>query len=129
MRDPAAREFTRQKIDDALKELSMIILSKESSYLLDQDTKTLIKELFGENFGKIVDNYEGNLIAKDRKLAEANEEIRNLTERHTFLLQNASRLLRVYLSCNRSLSSRVEGRSSKPSPQYFLFFIFFSYAF
>jgi hypothetical protein len=52
-------------IDNALRELSMIILSKESSYHLDQDTKLLIKELFGENFGKIVDNYEGIIISKD----------------------------------------------------------------
>jgi hypothetical protein len=36
----------------------MIILSKESSDLLDERTKQLIKELFGENFGRIVENYE-----------------------------------------------------------------------
>ncbi len=47
-----------QNIDEALKELSMIILSKESSDLLDERTKQLIKELFGENFGRIVENYE-----------------------------------------------------------------------
>lgn len=45
----------------------MIILSKESSVLLDQDTKKLIKELFGDNFGKIVENYESKLINENQK--------------------------------------------------------------
>ena len=36
----------------------MIILSKDTGIFLDEQTKVIIKEMFGEDFSKIVDNYE-----------------------------------------------------------------------
>ena len=58
----------------AIQQLSLMILSKEKAGSVDQQTKSLVQSVFGENFVNMVNAYE----LKVGKLDEENKELREI---------------------------------------------------
>jgi predicted nucleic acid-binding Zn-ribbon protein len=70
--------LTDKKLQDAVTQLSMIILNKEKSYTLSPETRYLVNQIFGENCSKIIE-------ASDSKFQKLSETCKSLRDDHTKL--------------------------------------------
>ena len=70
--------LTDKKLQDAVTQLSMIILNKEKSYTLSPETRYLVNQIFGENCSKIIE-------ASDNKYQKLAETCKTLRDDHTKL--------------------------------------------
>lgn len=69
-------------IQGAIKELALVILSKDKQVQLDDNTKLVIKELFGENFSKIVNSYESTIHANKQEFSQLQTRYDILTDQY-----------------------------------------------
>mmetsp|Transcript_41672 Transcript_41672/g.37070 ORF Transcript_41672/g.37070 Transcript_41672/m.37070 type:complete len:135 (-) Transcript_41672:1482-1886(-) len=89
------------KLAEVIRQLSMIILSKDSSIGMDDDTKRLIKEIFPKGMAKNVAQYENRI----RELEEDNQklvgEIKNEMIKTEFYIKAVIELSEVFIElCN-----------------------------
>jgi len=70
--------LTDKKLQDAITNLSMIILNKDKSYSLNPEQRFLVKQIFGENCSKIIE-------ASDLKYQELASAFKILRDDHTKL--------------------------------------------
>lgn len=70
--------LTDKKLQDAITNLSMIILNKDKSYSLNPEQRFLVKQIFGENCSKVLE-------ASDLKYQELASAFKTLRDDHTKL--------------------------------------------
>lgn len=67
-------DFTDESTKEAIKQLSLIILSKDKPYVMSPVTQMLVKEVFGEQCSKVIDIYEQKLEALNGKIKSLRDE-------------------------------------------------------
>lgn len=65
--NPKINKFVSEE-QQLVEQLALIILSKDKSNFLGENTKKLIKDVFGDNFSKIVEKYEANIADNNKEL-------------------------------------------------------------
>ncbi|CAG9326529.1 unnamed protein product [Blepharisma stoltei] len=72
-------DFTDESTKEAIKQLSLIILSKDKPYVMSPVTKMLVKEVFGEQCSKVIDIYESKLETLNGKIKSLRDEVTSTT--------------------------------------------------
>jgi chromosome segregation ATPase len=70
-----SENLTDKKLQDAIAQLSMIILAKNKSYKLTPEQRYLISQVFGENCSKIFESLEAKGKELNQKIEELNVEL------------------------------------------------------